>query len=990
MTRRRWLVVLGILLVLRVALPPIARRVMQSRASTLLNARVTIGDVDFALWRGLVALDDVAVRPPLPPGTAEPPTEAEPALIAWKRFAVNLAWFPLLRKTLRLESVELDDPQVALDRLAHGEINLLALVPKSEAPPSPQPVEPPAGGEPPKGGSGWGVGIDRLVLRTGHVRFRDFAVEGAEPVDLTLPNIEVKDVSLRPGLYGEPAYARLDVRVDQGRLRINTRVHLLENGLQSATNLRARRLPLRRTRFYVPNVGWRELEGELGASLVHRFASGGRHDLTGSIALDGVAVNIPEITGPALGWKHLGVTLDRIDVVGQRAALANVELAGASVVVRPRGGPPLPVVGGGGGHAEPAAPPPPPAAPPPAAKPWHWSVASLRVTDSVAHVLSEPPQDVGIEMEAHRLAGDGDEPAPVNLAVRLGDGALGVDGGLRIARPGFAGTVTLERLSLPDLVSAAAALPADVLQKGVLGANLEVAAGSSAPTPGDVRLSGTISVDDPWIAAADAKEFAAGWAGLEVAIEELLVPGALAGTGAVPSTAPVTVRLGSVTLAKPYAQLTRNETGLVLPPLSAAPSETAAPSTPPSTAAPASPPAPTGDGKPATAVDVAVDSFRLTEGRILVTDRTVKPFFAGGLSPLDIDVKKLRWPELAMERVRVEATSATRGKLLVAGGFSPAGGQIEVNGKDIALQPFNPYATSYSPYSIASGALTVTSKASFAKGRYDTKTSVKLLKFDLGGKEGDTLFSQHFGIPITVALALLKDLQGNIGLDVPVAADAKGMQVGISSVIGQALRKALIGALASPLKLVGAAFGGGGGEGLAPMPIAFRSGRAEPTAEGDKQVEALGGFLASRPGIGLTLSASPSAVDVRWLREQALREEFAAPQGVFGAVKNLPQRGARDRVRAALEARAHDEKGELTGEDADALERWLAERASPGEERLRKLSSDRLMRVRTLLQERSGIGAERVALSDPSVEVIEGAPAVRFDIGAAGGVAVAR
>jgi hypothetical protein len=227
-------------------------------------------------------------------------------------------------------------------------------------------------------------------------------------------------------------------------------------------------------------------------------------------------------------------------------------------------------------------------------------------------------------------------------------------------------------------------------------------------------------------------------------------------------------------------------------------------------------------------------------------------------------------------------------------------------------------------------------------------------------------------------------MQGNIGIDIPLAADEKGMKVGLASVAGQALRKALVGALASPLKLLGAAFAGGGGEGLAPMPVAFRAGRAEPTPEGDKQVEALAGFLASRPGIGLTLGAAPSATDVRWLREQALREEFSGRQGVFGAVRNLPQRGARDRVRTALEARAHDEKGELTGEDAENLEKWLAERPAPTADRLRKLSAERMAKLRTLLAERHGIAADRVVLRDPSGEVVESAPAVNFDIGAAG------
>src|SRR5207253_1284350 len=207
----------------------------------------------------------------------------------------------------------------------------------------------------------------------------------------------------------------------------------------------------------------------------------------------------------------------------------------------------------------------------------------------------------------------------------------------------------------------------------------------------------------------------------------------------------------------------------------------------------------------------------------------------------------------------------------------------------------------YSPYSITSGGLAVTTKARFRKGRYDSTTALKLLKFDLGGKEGDTLFAQQFGIPLSVALALLKDLQGNIGLDIPLAADEQGTKIGLASVVGQALRKALIGALASPLKLVGAAFGGGGGEALAPAPIAFRKGRAE-----------------------------------------------------------------------------------LAAEDADTLERWLNERPAPTPERLRTLTGERMARLRTVLQEKHGIAAERIGRRDPAADVIEGPPVVRFENGAAG------
>jgi len=984
--RRRWLVALGILLVLRAALPAVLRAVLASRAAKLLNARVAIGDVDLGLLRGVVVLEDVAVRAPLPPGAAPPPAvDAEPPLVAWKRFAVNVAWLSLLRKTVRLESVELDEPRIALDRLASGDLNLAALAPKGKAAAGPTEGETaetqPARAQPAtKPGAGWGFGIDSLVLRAGHARFRDFAVEGAEPVEIALPTLAVRDVALRPGLYGGPAHAHLDVRVDRGRLRVNTRLRLREDGLAVASRLRARRLPLRRTRVYVPKVGWRQLAGELGASVVHRFATGGRHLLRGTVTLDDVEIRVPEVEMPALAWKHCAVAVDPIDLVAERAAVASVELRGASLVVRPRGGPLLPMIGGEAEtppHPAPEPSAPAPAAPAPAAKPWRWSVGSLRVADTRLYLLgAEPATEVGVDVEASELTSDGDEPAPVRLALGLLDGSLRVEGGLRIARPGFTGTLTLDRLSLPELAGLAGALPPGIVQKGVLGAELALAAGSSAPTPGDVRVQGKVTLADPWVAAADPNDFAAGWSVLEVGIDELLVPGVLGADGAKTPGAPISVRLGAVSLAKPYAQLTRTAEGLVLPPLSSA---RAGDETP---AAPAPGPA-AGGQPPAPAVDVAVESLRLTEGRILVTDRTVTPFFWGDLTSLDADVQKLRWPALAMERVRVEATAASRGKLLLTGGFSPAGGEIQLDGRDIALRPFNPYATAYSPYSIASGALTVATRARFQGGGYDSTTALKLLQFDLGGKEGDTLFAGQFGIPLSVALALLKDLEGKIALDVPVAADAEGMKVGITSVIRQALRGALIGALVSPLKLVGAAFATSGGDALAPVPITFRAGRAELTAEGEKQAEALAGVVASRPGIGLTLDAPPSAEDVRWLREQALREELGTPQGVLGVVRTLPQRGARERIRTALEARARDEKGDLAADDAETLERWLAERPPPTPERLRALAGERMARLQALLRERYGIGPERVDRRDPAAEVAEGPPAVRFEMRAA-------
>lgn len=967
---------LGVLVALRAALPWALRSLLASQASEAVHARVEIGDVDLALWRGGVALEDVAVRAADEPagGTTEPP------LVGWKRFAVELAWLPLFRKNIVLRSVELDAPRVALDRLKSGDFNLMALMPKGSG------EEKPSEEKPPEEGAGWGFGIDRFVLREGGLRFRDFMIEGHEPVELGLREIEVTDVALSPGLYGEPARIRLGIKVDEGRLRLDARLAIREKGLAADSDLRASALPLRRARVYIPNVGWSDVRGVLGMGVRHHFDSDGENAVRGTVTLDDVTVRVPGHEEPALAWQHLAVRVDPVDVPAQRARVRSVELGGATVLVRPQGGDLLPVLGAtpaAGAAPPPEAPPPapPPTAPAPAAKPWRWSVDTLRVTDSRVRLLgAEAPLDVQVGLEAERLAGEGEAAAPVRLTLQVGEGSVAADGNLRVAEPGFDGSVRIDRLSLPELVAAAGALPPQLLQSGRLGAELKLALGSSAPTRGDVRVSGKLSLAEPRLAAADAQEFLVGAQAIDVGVEEIVVPGALAPAPPAGAVRPLGVHLGELRLAAPQVQLARAAEGLVLPAFTNAPAATPAPAVQEESAAPeAAPPA----AATPPGIEVVIDALRLTQGRVTMVDRTVKPYFTGGFSPLEVEALRVRWPELAIGRLRVDATNARGGKLLVTGSLAPTGGQIEVNGKEIALQPFNPYATHYSSYSIAKGTLSVTSKASFGKRGYDSSTALTLHGFDLGGKEGDSLFQEQFGLPLSLALALLTDVQGNIKVDIPVEGDEKGARIGIGTVAAGALRRALVNALASPLKLFGAVVQGDKVQAAAPPPIAFRPGRAELAPEGVGGVEQLGTFLASRPGIGVTLTAAPSPEDARWLAEQALREELTRPQGVFGAVRTVGQRGARERIRIVLEARSRDETGTLEAEDQEMLERWLAERPAVPAATLDALAEARTAKVEAVLEEAHGIDPARLARGAPRGEPATGPPAVHFELGAA-------
>ena len=158
---------------------------------------------------------------------------------------------------------------------------------------------------------------------------------------------------------------------------------------------------------------------------------------------------------------------------------------------------------------------------------------------------------------------------------------------------------------------------------------------------------------------------------------------------------------------------------------------------------------------------------------------------------------------------------------------------------------------------------------------------------------------------------------------------------------------------------------GGKGAPIAPAPIAFRLGRAEPTTAGAEAADRLAAFLIGRPGMGVQLDTTPTQDDVRWLCEQALGAEWEE-QGLFErSIGFLTQRGPRQRIRTYIEARAADGRPELSAEDQATLQQWLDERPTPTAEQLRALAAARVAVVETVLHDK-GIDAARIAHGEPS------------------------
>ncbi|HYY05372.1 MAG TPA: DUF748 domain-containing protein, partial [Candidatus Limnocylindria bacterium] len=587
--------------------------------------------------------------------------------------------------------------------------------------------------------------------------------------------------------------------------------------------------------------------------------------------------------------------------------------------------------------------------------------------------LEPPPLEVRIAQAAVTdLSSTAGSAATVALELRQGEGTIALDGTVGLDPLAAHLTARIDRLALGPLVAATGGAPV-LLPGGALGGDLTIAAEHPA-----LVVSGRLGLADLQAAPREGENFALAWKQLDLDIREIRVPGVLPGEP-VPPSEPLRIELEQLRLASPSLALTRTAEGIVLPAASApaanAPPSPDAGSSPPAAAEP--PPA-GGASRPLT---LAVANLDLEGGQVSMLDRTTKPFYRGRVDGIRLAAHGLRYPETLFDDFALSLRAPGDAPLSFKGTRSESRVRVDASGERIPLAQFNPYVTA-SGFSIARGAASFGSRARLETERYDSETSLRLAGLDLAGAEGDSLFAQHFGVPLTLALGLLRDVHGVIALTIPVSGSrAAGAQVDVGAVVTEALRHAIVNALASPLRLIGAAVAGDDKVDATPEPIACAPGRPEVAAEARARVEQLGAVLGGAPGLRLELKGSAGGSDVRALQEAAILAELSADTGALGTLKNLASRGTRGAIRDALAARASGKSAALSPELQKTLDAWAAERKVSDAD-LRALAAARAARLQSLLVQEYGVAAERLALGESAVDRDAGPPAVAIALAA--------
>ncbi len=242
---------------------------------------------------------------------------------------------------------------------------------------------------------------------------------------------------------------------------------------------------------------------------------------------------------------------------------------------------------------------------------------------------------------------------------------------------------------------------------------------------------------------------------------------------------------------------------------------------------------------------VSIGRIQLSNGEVQYSDFFVKPNYTAHLTDVSGSVSALSATQAGTVELagRVEGTAPVD----VRGTLNPFAEQLQLDltakAADIDLPPLTPYSVKYAGYGIQKGKLSLEVHYRIDDRKLAATNKLKLDQLTFGDRV-DSPTATH--LPVLLAVSLLKDRNGVINLDLPIAGTLDDPQFSVWGVLVQIFVNLITKAVTAPFALLGS-LGGGGGEQLAY--VEFAPGHAELSAPSQAKLTTLAKALNDRPAL---------------------------------------------------------------------------------------------------------------------------------------------
>lgn len=253
---------------------------------------------------------------------------------------------------------------------------------------------------------------------------------------------------------------------------------------------------------------------------------------------------------------------------------------------------------------------------------------------------------------------------------------------------------------------------------------------------------------------------------------------------------------------------------------------------------------------PAAAPQIRIDEVTIQEGTIAFSDAHLPRQFKTTFHKLGGRVTGLSSAMNQFAEVDLRGSLENHSPLLIRGQINPLRDDLfvdlTISFKDIELSPASPYAGTYLGYLIDKGKLFLDLKYHIENKELKAENKVFVDQFTFGKAVAS---DKATSLPVRLGVALLKDRNGEIHLDLPVSGRTDDPQFSVWGVVWQVVKNLFVKAATSPFALLSSM--AGSGEDLSSVPFAY--GSTELTATEQQKLLTLAKGLNDRPELKVEL-----------------------------------------------------------------------------------------------------------------------------------------
>jgi hypothetical protein len=250
-------------------------------------------------------------------------------------------------------------------------------------------------------------------------------------------------------------------------------------------------------------------------------------------------------------------------------------------------------------------------------------------------------------------------------------------------------------------------------------------------------------------------------------------------------------------------------------------------------------------------IPVTIDTVCIENASVNFSDLSLKPNFAMGIQGVTGTVRDLSSNSLARADVLLEGKMDKYAPVKIAGQINPLSEDVYTDLalflKNIELSTFTPYSGKFAGYAINKGKLSLDLKYKLSENILVGENEIFMDQFTFGeridGPDATTL-------PVRLAVALLRDREGRIDIDLPVRGDLNDPEFSYGRIVLNALVNLITKIVSSPFDML-AGLIGGDGEGLSF--VEFEFGSAALGTEQIRKLEQLAKGLHERPALRLEI-----------------------------------------------------------------------------------------------------------------------------------------